>query len=178
LSRRGYVLADFENVLGFDLRRPGPATDGSPDALSITRDEGSPEPWMDVVIEGFTSPDGTPQSSESFSDAALRQVYADFAASPDYVRYLARMAGALAGGAGMRLSGAIAQFCGAATLPAFRRQGVQSALLRRRLDDARAAGCELAVITTQPGSKSNQNAQRQGFELLYPRAVLVKEPGV
>ena len=33
-----------------------------------------------------------------------------------------------------------------------------------------------AVITTQPGSRSQQNAQRQGFDLLYTRAVLVKQP--
>jgi GNAT superfamily N-acetyltransferase len=177
LSRRGYVLVDFENVLGFELSRPNPATEGGHDGLSITRDEGSLEQWMDVIIEGFSSSDGTPQSRESLSDAALRQVYCDFAASPEYVRYFARVDGAPAGGAAMRVSADIAQFCGAATLPAFRRRGVQSALLRRRLDDARAAGCELAVITTHPGSKSNQNAQRQGFELLYPRAVLVKEPG-
>ena len=36
--------------------------------------------------------------------------------------------------------------------------------------------CDVAVITTQPGSKSQQNAQRQGFDLLYTRAVLVKQP--
>ncbi len=29
---------------------------------------------------------------------------------------------------------------------------------------------------TQPGSKSQQNAQRRGFELLYSRNVLRKEP--
>ena len=39
-----------------------------------------------------------------------------------------------------------------------------------------AAGCDVAVIITQPGSKSQQNAQRQGFDLLYTRAVLVKQP--
>jgi GNAT superfamily N-acetyltransferase len=178
LSRRGYVLMDFENVLAFDLSRPSPAANDTADAAPVVaRDADSPEQWMDVVIEGFSSPDGTPRSSEAFSDEALRQVYVDFAASPEYVRYVARVEGALAGGAAMRLSGDIAQFCGAATLPAFRRRGVQSALLRRRLDDARAAGCALATVTTQPGSKSNRNAQRQGFELLYPRAVLVKEPG-
>jgi hypothetical protein len=32
----------------------------------------------------------------------------------------------------------------------------------------------IAVVTTQPGSKSQQNVQRQGFDLLYTRAVLVK----
>ena len=63
---------------------------------------------------------------------------------------------------------------GAATAPAHRRRGIQTALLSARLADAAAAGCDVAVITTQPGSKSQQNAQRRGFDLLYTRAVLVK----
>ena len=32
-----------------------------------------------------------------------------------------------------------------------------------------------AVVTTQPGSKSQQNVQRRGFHLLYTRAILVKQ---
>ncbi|HEU4420820.1 MAG TPA: GNAT family N-acetyltransferase, partial [Planctomycetota bacterium] len=57
-----------------------------------------------------------------------------------------------------------------------RRRGIQAALLRARLADAARAGCDVAVITTQPGSKSQANAQRQGFSLLYARAILVKPP--
>ena len=30
------------------------------------------------------------------------------------------------------------------------------------------------MIITQPGSKSQENAQRRGFDLLYTRATLVK----
>ena len=63
-----------------------------------------------------------------------------------------------------------------ATAPAHRRRGVQTALLSARLADAAAAGCDIAVATTQPGSKSQQNVQRQGFDLLYTRAILVKQP--
>ena len=48
--------------------------------------------------------------------------------------------------------------------------------LATRLADSRAEGCDLAVIVTQPGSKSHQNAQRSGFHLLYTRAVLVTSP--
>jgi len=51
---------------------------------------------------------------------------------------------------------------------------VQSALLAARLEIAGQAGCDVAVVTTQPGSKSQENVQRQGFELLYTRAVLVR----
>ena len=74
----------------------------------------------------------------------------------------------------MRMAGGVAQLTGAATAPAHRRRGIQTALLSARLADA-AACCDAAVITTQPGSKSQQNAQRQGFDLLYARAVLVKQ---
>jgi ribosomal protein S18 acetylase RimI-like enzyme len=69
----------------------------------------------------------------------------------------------------------VAQLTGAATAPTHRRRGVQSALLAARLADAAAAGCDLAVVTTQPASRSQQNVQRRGFDLLYTRAVLVKE---
>jgi GNAT superfamily N-acetyltransferase len=91
-------------------------------------------------------------------------------------RYIALRDGVVAGGAGIRLAEGVAQFAGAATVPAHRRHGVQSALLSARLADAAAAGCDIAVITTQPGSKSQQNAQRQGFDLLYTRAILTKQP--
>jgi GNAT superfamily N-acetyltransferase len=57
-----------------------------------------------------------------------------------------------------------------------RRRGVQSALLRTRLEIAGRAGCDVAVVTTQPGSKSQENVQKQGFELLYTRAILVRQP--
>jgi len=66
-----------------------------------------------------------------------------------------------------------AQFS-AGTAPAFRRRGVQSALLAARVADATAAGCELALVTVQPGSRSQRNVQRRGFDLLYTRATLVR----
>jgi hypothetical protein len=52
---------------------------------------------------------------------------------------------------------------------------VQSALLSRRLADAAAAGCEVAVMVTSPGTQSQANAHRHGFEVAYARAVLTKE---
>ena len=84
-------------------------------------------------------------------------------AAAGVVRYVALRDGAFAGGAGLRMAEGIAQFAGAATAPAHRRRGIQSALLSTRLADAAAAGCDVAVITTQPGSTSQQNAQRRGF---------------
>jgi hypothetical protein len=175
LTRRGYVLTDFENVLGYDVSDAGGAGLLTGDGITIARNEGDLATWMDLVVQGFAQPDGSPQSSEVFEDETLRQVFRDFAGSAGFTRYIARVHGTNAGGAGLRLSEGIAQFCGASTLPAFRRRGVQAALLRCRLRDAAEAACDVAVVTTQPGSKSNHNAQRQGFALLYARAVLMKD---
>jgi hypothetical protein len=47
-------------------------------------------------------------------------------------------------------------------------------VLRWRLARAREARCDVAVVTTQPASKSQQNVQRAGFALLYPRAILLR----
>ncbi|WP_437676869.1 hypothetical protein [Sorangium sp. So ce131] len=41
-----------------------------------------------------------------------------------------------------------------------------------------APGGEVAVVTTEPGSRSQLDVMRQGFALLYARAILVREaPG-
>ena len=112
---------------------------------------------------------------EEFPQAIYEDAMRD-AAAAGVRRYAAVRDHSIAGGAELRVVDGIAQFAGAATAPAHRRRGIQSALLATRLADAHAEGCDLAVIVTQPGSKSHQNAQRSGFHLLYTRAVLVKSP--
>jgi GNAT superfamily N-acetyltransferase len=175
LTRRGYRLVSFENVLGLALA--GEPERVTPAGVEVRRSgEEEFESWVDVVADGFAHPDrqGVP-SHEEFSREVIARSEHDLAAA-GAVRYLALRDGAIAGGASVRLAGSIAQLTGAATAPAHRRRGVQTALLSARLADAAAAGCDIAVVTAQPGSKSQQNVQRRGFHLLYTRAVLVKQP--
>ncbi|WP_433711743.1 GNAT family N-acetyltransferase [Nocardia sp. CA-084685] len=173
LTRRGYVLFGFENVLGLRLepgRRARPA-----EGIEI-RDVGHEfETWVNVVVDGFATPDTQGVAShEEFPREAIEQAERDLTATNGFVGSLAMIDGKPVGGASLRLSDGIAQLCGAATLPEFRRRGVQGALLSMRLAAAAAAGCDLAVVTTLPGSKSQQNVQKLGFQLLYPRAILVR----
>ena len=63
----------------------------------------------------------------------------------------------------------VALLAGASTRPAWRGRGAQGALLRARLDYARAAGCDLAMMGAAPGSTSQCNAERQGFRVAYTR---------
>ena len=64
---------------------------------------------------------------------------------------------------------------GTATLPAFRNRGVQSALIERGLHEAALAGCEYAVVSTQPASGSQRNMERRGFRLAYTKLVMMRE---
>jgi GNAT superfamily N-acetyltransferase len=177
LSARGYVLSGFENVLGLDLRHPDSLPRPDPSILiRRTRDDESAE-WIRVVLAGFLHPDifDGPPPTESFESGPLEQVFADTQHVQGMMKYLALRGGAIAGGGSMRICDGVAQLSGAATLPDHRRHGVQSSLLAVRLREAAADGCDIAVVTTEPASKSQQNVQRQGFELLYARAVMVKE---
>jgi GNAT superfamily N-acetyltransferase len=174
LTDRGYRLVSFENVLGR-------AIDGKPEPVAApgveVRRSGEEEfgAWHRVIADGFAHPDtqGVP-SHEEFPDDIIERAERDLAAAGG-VRYIALRDGVVAGGAGLRIAGGVAQMTGAATAPAHRRHGIQTALLAGRLTHAAEAGCDIAVVTTQPGSKSQQNVQRHGFDLLYTRAVLVRQ---
>ena len=170
LTGRGYRLVSFENVLGRALGDAAAVPDGI--EVRLSRDDDFDQ-WLAVVVDAFAHPDaeGVPSHEEFPYDVLENATRAMVAAGVR--RYSARRDGALAGAASFRVAGTIAQLTGAATAPAHRRHGVQSALLAARLADATAAGCELAVVTTQPGSKSQENVQRLGFDLLYTRAILI-----
>jgi GNAT superfamily N-acetyltransferase len=171
LTSRGYQLVSFENVLGRSL--DGELQPVTPAGVEIRLCDDRAA-WLEVVVDGFAHPDaeGVP-SHEEFPREIVENATRDIeqaGATP----YLAFCDGVVAGGGSMRMSEGVAQLTGAATAPAHRRRGVQTALLSTRLADAARAGCDIAVVTTQPGSKSQENVQRRGFHLLYTRAVLVK----
>jgi ribosomal protein S18 acetylase RimI-like enzyme len=185
LTRRGFALMGYENVLGLAL------TPAVVSAFARERDaaradgiEVSPVPaderaaWIRTASEGFLTPDSYdgPPPTETFARESMEQIFADFSGAPGCLFYFARRGGEIAGSGALRIVDGLAQLAGASTLPPHRRRGVQSALLRARLVEAAAAGCDLAVVTTEPASRSQANVQRAGFTLLYVRAVLIRPP--
>jgi ribosomal protein S18 acetylase RimI-like enzyme len=177
LTRRGYLLQNFENVSGRPLRESDADPRPDPDIEIDPMNPDEAEAWLEATIVAFEHPDDKGVPADTLPPRkAMEDAMRPLMLVPEFRRYSARIDGHLAGGASLRLDGGIAQLCGAATLPAFRRRGVQAALLRRRLADAFHAGCDAAVLTTQPGSTSQENGHRQGFTLLYARAILVRQP--
>lgn len=175
LTARGYHLVGFENVSG----RPLDVADSSAVSSGVEVRPARPDEFdtcLDVVVEGFAHPDeqGVP-SHEEFPRDIIARAIRDMAGA-GVVSYVALLDGVIAGEGSMRTANGIAQMTGAATLPRYRRRGAQTALVATRLNIAAEAGCDIAVVTTQPGSKSQQNVQNRGFHLLYTRAVLMKSP--
>ena len=79
-----------------------------------------------------------------------------------------------AGGGATYVVGDIVGIFGTTTRPAFRRRGVQEAIVRQVLADA-PAHAGLAIATTAPGSSSQRTFERLGFQVLYTRTIFVKD---
>ncbi len=63
----------------------------------------------------------------------------------------------------------ICMLAGASTIVSGRNQGAQTALLEDRLQFAASKGCTLAIMGAAPGSQSQTNAQKNGFNIAYTR---------
>lgn len=173
LVARGYVPSGFEHVLGHPLdASPGEAAAEIAVTPMLEDERGL---FVDVTVAAVATQDVGGVGGDAIPESeVLRRWVLAITRLPGFRGYLARIDGTVVGEASLCLDGEIAQFTGASTLPGFRRRGVQSALLGARLAAAARAGCRVCVVTTQPGSRSQQNVQRAGFGLIYARQLLVK----
>ena len=97
-----------------------------------------------------------------------RPPVARWAGQPGWRLYLAELDGVPAAAAALVIDGAIGYLAAASTLPAFRGRGCQTALIRRRISDAAAAGCsEVCALTAEPASR--RNLERCGLALSYTK---------
>jgi GNAT superfamily N-acetyltransferase len=162
LSARQYQFFEFENVFAQRVDAiETPASDPAITVRAIDRDEAPV--WARICASGF--------ATEGFDEDLVEQIANAFSDAAGSTRYLASIGGVACGAAASVTSRelSVVGLFGAATLPEYRRRGVQSALVARRLADAAGEGCELALVTTLPGSSSHRNVRRRGFELLYTK---------
>ncbi len=165
LAARGYTISWFRNVYvaALDDRLP-------PEHPAMTVDEVTDdtlEQWLAVLRVGneLTTPDAVAISDE------WARASRDVAGTTDY---LAHLDGVAAGCGSIAPESGVGWIGGATTVPAYRRRGVQGALIRRRMTAAYEAGCDLAVVTAVPSGDSARNVARLGFTLAYCQAVLTQ----
>ena len=161
LTGRGYRPIELSNV----LFRPISAADRFPgEESSVTVRRTGPADWQRWAATSLAG------WSEYVELAGLMADFSEIGARrADAINFLAEADGVPAGTGSLVIEGGVALLAGASTVPAFRRRGAQLALLGARLRHAVTAGCDLAMITTAPGSGSQRNAERHGFRIAYTR---------
>ncbi len=141
-----------------------------------------------IVADGQTDGDATPNVTVRRSGPDEKELYLDlfqqaFAgrdeADPEYrpiqwaedalpggARYIAEFEGKPGGMASFPIMDGVGFFGTAGVLPEYRGRGIQSALIRRRLADAPALGCDLALGGGSMGTTTFRNFERAGLRLI------------
>jgi GNAT superfamily N-acetyltransferase len=175
LAQRGFVLREFENTLVRDLQEGEDLRallrGGWPQEVTIEQvdptNTAAVREFVEVAFSGFF-PEGM-ALPEPIVNFGMRS-----ATAPGYDLFVARIGRELVGGGGCESSDGLTQLFGTSVRPAYRRRGIQQALIIRRLEQGRARGSRMAVIQSGPGIPTERNAARLGFQMAYARAVLVK----
>jgi GNAT superfamily N-acetyltransferase len=179
LGRRGFRIEHFENVLA-RLLSPGDEpfallSHELPEGLEIREtDTGDGEQVREqaaLVSGGFRLEGAEPDAADIaiLERAILHERSTSFMAFVD---------GQLAGACSMEIctiDGITAcSLWGTSVAGAFRRRGIQQALIARRLVYGIERGCTLAIIESKPGIPTERNAARLGFALTYVRFMMSK----
>jgi GNAT superfamily N-acetyltransferase len=145
------------------VRDPSPSDLQEPEGVEVVElAAGEGEPLGRIAAEGFNLP---PWAAILFSDLPGRE---------GWRCYAAEIEGEPQACAVMLIHNGVAEFGIAATLETARGRGCQTALLHRRIEDARAAGCHTLFVetgerTTDRPSASYRNILRAGFKEAYLR---------
>ncbi len=161
LAVRGYQPVEFNNVL---VRSLAPLEITLTPRVRRALPEES-DLWSHTVGHGFFEQAELTEDEMNVGRAIFRV--------PDVVCFLADSpSGERAGGGAMTVCGGLALLFADSTIPRFRGQGVHRELIAARLHEAAALGCDLAAATTAPGSGSQRNYERMGFQVAYTKVTL------
>jgi GNAT superfamily N-acetyltransferase len=165
LGARGYQVAWFLNLL---IRPDYAADEALPPSPEVTVEQVAPTDiplWASLVSRGFGGTGSLEEPNIALGTGNREGVTC----------FMARVGGEPAGASAMSVGEGIAGFMSTSVLPQFRGRGAQTAMLRARLAAAQAAGCDLVEVQTSPGSNSQRNVMRFGFQVAYTRMVMARE---
>lgn len=108
----------------------------------------------------------------------LRNLAEMAALRTDTILYLAKIDGQIAGCGALALIeteyGRVAHMYIDSTTPSFRGRGIQRALIRARMLDAKRLGYNFVTIHANPGVGTGRNAEKEGFRLAFTKPIFTK----
>ncbi len=163
LNARGYHPIEFTNVLfraiGRELVQASNPRDVRIHVRAARADEF--EQWARTSAEGWSE------------DASVAELIFDLArcysATEGATSLFALIDNQPIATGVVAIADRVVLLAGASTIPRARNQGAQSALIAHRLQFAIEQNCDIAMMCAVPGSRSQRNAQRNGFQIAYTR---------
>lgn len=173
LHERGYRPVELSNVLFLPI-----GEDAQPAAAARTESSSRNE-WGNSSLRARIAGRG----EKKVWARTMAEGWREFTEFADYMRDLMAVSSAIEGNTlfladwdgqpiaagGLAMHNGVALLSGASTIPEWRRRGAQNLLLASRLDHAVRSGCDLGMFCAEPGSGSQRNAQRHGFQIAYTR---------
>ena len=134
-------------------------------ALSVRPAEpGEADLWAETVGAGFFERDALTGEELEVGLTLFR--------ARGFRCFFAFVEGIPAAAAAMSIHDGLALLFADSTIKAWRGRGLHAALIRARLDEAVRAGCDLAAAGVLPGSASERNYRRLGFQVAYTKVGL------
>jgi GNAT superfamily N-acetyltransferase len=164
-ARRHYTPTWFRSVFAL---RPGSIAGPLRTDVRIDRvGDHNAAQWLEVFARGFEAEHGETRVANDEIGEAGR-------IAPNAHTFLAYLDDEAVGCGSMQVVDGVAWLGGAATVPAFRKRGVQAALVAYRLQLATELGCELAAVTALSSGPSARNIFRLGFPHTHTQVVVEK----
>jgi GNAT superfamily N-acetyltransferase len=166
-ARRDFVARWFRSVFALALAASAPVAPSTDLRIERVGDDDQ-ERWLDVFNRGFEAEHGeTRVANDEIGRASF--------ILPNSQTFLACLDGEHVGCGSIQIVDGIAWLGGAATLPAFRKRGVQASLVAHRLQLAADSGCELAAVTALSNGPSARNIVRLGFQHTHTQVVVERK---
>jgi GNAT superfamily N-acetyltransferase len=162
LAERGYRPVELTSVMVLELDRFELQPSLNSEINTRVLRESEADLWAETAANGWAT------EHESLADFML--AFGKIAARTSGGKpFIAELSGQPIAAGGFQIYDDICILAGASTVPEARRKGAQNALLSARLRCAKEAGCQLAMLCALPGSQSQKNAQKNGFNIAYTR---------
>jgi Acetyltransferase (GNAT) domain len=165
LARQGFFASEFHTSLVRDTS-PMARAARSDDVEQVTTPQVLEE-FLDAYCAGWGVPD-----SEGFKNNVR-----PWLGRKGWSLFLAREGGKAAATAILYVEDKVAYLADASCDPAFRRRGLQLALLERRINEAIAAGVDFICSGAAFQSASHRNMERSGMRLQFVRSVWTERDG-
>jgi len=162
LSERGYRPVELTSVMYQELRDFSSKAGANSEIKTRVVEDSEADLWAQTAAAGWaTVHEGLEEFMLAFGAIAAR--------TSNGHPFIAELEDRPIAAGGFQIFDDICILAGASTVPEFRRMGAQNALLSARLRFAVDHGCELAMMCALPGSQSQKNAQKNGFNIAYTR---------